>query len=163
LHPERAELVRTPVYPATRNTVTRRETVELLPSGAARIGEQLVVAGRAAAEWRDHYQAAGERRERYEKGWDARQPGGRVVSVDMPSATELERPFEVRAVVEAPHVARAIGRKLRVTAGGRESELSRTYARLSSRKYDLVLAYPWRQDERLEFALPAGWRAERLP
>jgi hypothetical protein len=39
----------------------------------------------------------------------------------------------------------------------READFARTYARLSTRKQDLVLAYPWQHDEEIVYRLPAGW------
>ena len=43
---------------------------------------------------------------------------------------------------------------------GREADMLRCYARLSSRKHDLVLGYPWRQEERVTVKLPAGYAAQ---
>jgi hypothetical protein len=50
-----------------------------------------------------------------------------------------------------------------VPATARESELARSYARLSQRHHDLVLAYPWEQQETFDYELPRGWHAQRLP
>src|SRR5262249_20359519 len=158
------KLVRTPVYSADHNQVARRETWQLQPGGAARGHEDLTIRGQAAPEWREHYQAAGDRRERYEKAWNARVPGAHVTAVDMPSIGERERPVEVRAGIEGPRPGRpGGGASGSVPATARESELARSYARLSTRRYDLVLAYPWEQQETFEFELPNGWRAQRLP
>ncbi len=46
---------------------------------------------------------------------------------------------------------------------GREADLLRSYARLSSRKHDLVLGFPWRQEDRVTVALPPGFAVKRLP
>jgi hypothetical protein len=45
----------------------------------------------------------------------------------------------------------------------RDADFSRTYARLSERKEDLIIAYPWQHDEELVFRLPAGWEVASLP
>ena len=39
----------------------------------------------------------------------------------------------------------------------------RNYARLSQRQHDLVIGYPWTQDERVVTRLPDGWTVGRLP
>ena len=46
---------------------------------------------------------------------------------------------------------------------GREGELLRSYARLSARKHELVLGYPWQQDESVSLTLPSGWAPRRSP
>src|SRR5262249_52738031 len=57
-------LARTPVFGADKNRVARSEKVRLDAGGGAKVAEQLALSGQAAPEWREHYQAAGERRER---------------------------------------------------------------------------------------------------
>ena len=39
----------------------------------------------------------------------------------------------------------------------------RTYARLSTRRLDLVLAYPWQHQEMLKYELPGGYTVTSLP
>jgi tetratricopeptide (TPR) repeat protein/transglutaminase-like putative cysteine protease len=155
--------MRTKVLPARENRVTRRLTVRLAPDGGARLEENVTVAGQAAQEWRSHYQSPGQRRERYEKAMNAAFPGARVLSVAMPHLADLERSVEVQGVATAPTVARSEAGGRVVRAGGRESELSRAYARLSERRWDLILGYPWEQDEEVVYELPAGWTAPELP
>ncbi len=46
---------------------------------------------------------------------------------------------------------------------GRDSELVRSYARLSARRHELVLAYPWQHEEELTFRLPKGWQVASAP
>ena len=41
---------------------------------------------------------------------------------------------------------------------GRDADFVRTYARLSARRQELVLGYPWQHDEELTYRLPSGWR-----
>jgi hypothetical protein len=76
---------------------------------------------------------------------------------------DLEKPVAVRSTVEVPHWARPDGDALLMPALGREADMLRSYARLSERRWDLVLGYPWRQEERVTLTLPAGWAARRLP
>ena len=49
-------------------------------------------------------------------------------------------------------------RSVELPVSGRDPDFVRTYARLSARRQDLVLAYPWQHDEELTYRLPPGWR-----
>ncbi|MBI5480484.1 MAG: DUF3857 domain-containing protein [Deltaproteobacteria bacterium] len=159
----KGRFLHTPVAPAAANRVQRRLHVQLERDGSARVEETMRVKGQAAPEWRQHYQSPGQRRERYEKATNGVFPGARVVSVEMPTLENLEQPVEVRGVVTAPAVARADGDGRVVRLGARESELTRAYARLSQRQSDLLLAYPWQQEEELVYQLPPGWKVRSLP
>jgi hypothetical protein len=137
--------------------------VALAPTGDAEIQENLSIRGQAAAEWREHYQTPGERAERYGRVWDGRFPGARLTSVEMPGMGDRDAPVTVRAAVSVPRFAQATpaqtssGRTLELPVSGRDPDFARTYARLSARRLDLVLAYPWQHDEELTYRLPAGW------
>ncbi len=160
------KLVRTPVLPAERNRVVSDWRVALDADGAARVDEHVVVAGEAAHSWRSHYQTPGERAERYALAWNGRHPGARLDKLAM-QVDDLEKPVEARAIVSVPHWARPQagegGVHLAMPALGHEPDLLKLYARLSSRRYDLILGYPWRQEERVTVTLPSGFRALRLP
>ena len=161
------KLRRTPVLAAQKNRVVTEQAVVLDASGAARVEERVTVAGEVAHEWRYHYQSPGERLERYGKAWSQKHPGARVESVDMPTLPDLERPVEVRAGVDVPDWGRveatSDGGELVLPALGREADMLRSFARLSSRRHDLIIGYPWTQSERVAVALPQGFRARRLP
>jgi hypothetical protein len=45
----------------------------------------------------------------------------------------------------------------------RDGDFVRSYARLSQRRYDLQVAYPWQHEEDLVFRLPPGWGVLRQP
>ena len=163
------QLVRTPVLPAGRNRVNTEWKVALEASGAARVEEHVTIAGEAAHEWRSHYQAPGERMEKYDQAWNGKHPGAKIEKLDM-SVDELEKPVEVRATIYVPHWARpgseggeGEGTGLTMLGLGREPDMLRSYARLSERRFDLVLGYPWRQEERVTVRLPPGYQARRLP
>ncbi len=140
------------------------------PSGEARVTERLTITGQAAPEWREHYQTPGERLDRYAKVWSGRYPGATLLSVDMPGIEDRNQPVTVEAVARcrgsgrsgrAPPTARRPMIDLAVTV--RDADFSRTYARLSERKEDLIIAYPWQHDEELVFRLPPGWEVAGLP
>jgi transglutaminase-like putative cysteine protease/Tfp pilus assembly protein PilF len=157
------KLARTPVLPSTKNRLRSEWRVALAPTGAALVDEAMTVAGEAAHDWRKYYQAPGERQDRYDQQWNKRHPGARVEKLQM-AADELGRPVEVRALVTVPHWARPDGEGgLVMAALGREPDLTGSYAKLSSRKYDLVLGYPFRTEERVTVRIPDGWTVKRLP
>ena len=77
----------------------------------------------------------------------------------MPAIEDRNAPVTVRAGVTVPRLARAAGGgALDLPVTGRDADFVRTYARLSARRQELVLGYPWQHDEELSYRLPAGWR-----
>jgi len=75
-------------------------------------------------------------------------------SVEMPTIADLERSVVVHAKLSLPRLGRAAGNGRAFAVLAHESELARSYARLSERRWDLVLGYPWEQDEKVEYDLP---------
>jgi tetratricopeptide (TPR) repeat protein/transglutaminase-like putative cysteine protease len=157
------KLRRTPVLAAAKNRVATEQLVKLDASGDAKVEEHVTVAGEVAHEWRSHYQSPAERPERYGKAWAQKHPGARLDAIDMPRLDDLERPVEVRASLAVPDWARPEGGELVMQALGRDADMLRSYARLSSRKHDLVLGFPWRQEDKVTVALPPGFAVRRLP
>jgi transglutaminase-like putative cysteine protease len=157
--PEGGLLTETPILPSGASRVERRWQVAVDPTGDAHIDESLSIRGAAAANWREHYQTPGQRAERYGRVWDGRFPGARLASVEMPAIGDRGAPVSVRSVVSVPRFAQTTGAGgLELPVSGRDPDFVRTYARLSARRQDLVLAYPWQHDEELTYRLPAGWR-----
>jgi transglutaminase-like putative cysteine protease len=165
-----ATLTETPVLPSSQNRAVRRWTAILQASGEARVTESLTISGQAAPEWREHYQTPGERLDRYAKVWTGRYPGSSLVSVDMPGIEDRNQPVSVDSVATVPRLGQIVARGADGTASEidlavtvRDADFSRTYARLSERKEDLVIAYPWQHDEELVFRLPPGWEIASVP
>ncbi|HVZ74644.1 MAG TPA: DUF3857 domain-containing protein, partial [Polyangia bacterium] len=153
-----AHLVETPVLAAETNKVARGWRVALAATGDARVEEDLEIHGAAAPDWRAHYQTPGERAERYGRVWEARSPGTRLVSVEMPDLEDRDAPVKIHAVADVPRLAVPVGEgALALPLAVREADFVRTYARLSTRREDLVLDYPWTHEEEITYALPAGW------
>jgi hypothetical protein len=156
------KLVKTPVLPAARNLARGELRVALNTDGSAGIDETLRVAGQAASDWRMRYQAVGERQKRYDEAWNAKQPGAHVETVDMKLG--LGQPVDVKAKVAVPRWARPDGDGvLAMPALGREPELLRGFGGLSTRRHDLVLGFPFREEERVVVKLPAHYTVKRLP
>jgi transglutaminase-like putative cysteine protease len=157
--PHGGVLTETPVLPSGASRVERRWQVAVDVAGDAHIDESLSIRGAAAANWREHYQTPGQRADRYGRVWDGRFPGARLASVEMPAMADRDAPVTVRASVNVPRFGQpASGKALELPVSGRDPDFVRTYARLSVRRQDLVLAYPWQHDEEVTYHLPAGWR-----
>jgi hypothetical protein len=158
--PRGTKLTETPVLPSAENRVDRRWRVELGAGGDARVDEDLTIRGQAAADWREHYQTPGEREERYGRVWEERNPGSRLISLEMPGIEDRESPVAVRSVAEVSRLGVSAGKGLTLPIAVRDADFVRTYARLSTRKQDLVIAYPWQHDEEIVYRLPAGWQLD---
>ncbi|HSS38074.1 MAG TPA: DUF3857 domain-containing protein [Polyangia bacterium] len=156
--PTGGTLTETPILPASASRVERRWDIAVEATGDARVDEKLSIRGQAAPNWREHYQSAGERSDRYGRVWTGRFPGARLTAVDMPAIGDREAPVVVKASASVPRFGQPRGgRALELPISGRDPDFVRTYARLSERHHDLVLAYPWQHDEELVYRLPPGW------
>jgi cellulose synthase operon protein C len=162
--PRTATLVETPVLRPASNRAVRRWQVELDENGTARIEEEIAVSGQAAPEWREHYQTPGERKERFGKVWSSRFPGAILQQLELTGPPDRNVAVVAKSVALVPKLAEPAGSgRLRLPLSAREEDFVRSYARLSQRKHELVLAYPWQQEQELRFRIPAGWRIEQLP
>jgi hypothetical protein len=169
----KGHLSRTPVLAAQHSTVARRFEVHLNPDGSARVRDDLQVSGQSAERWRQHFQSAGTQKERYEKSWNESYPGSKALRVELPGIGDLERPVTLRGEIEVPSWGRPQGQgaapggkrasDLVLRPLGREPDLLRSFARLSQRKYDLILGFPWINQEQVVLNLPPGVAARRLP
>jgi hypothetical protein len=184
----KGHLARTPVLPAPHSTVARRIDVRLSPDGSARVHDDIRVSGQPAERWREHYQSAGEQRERFEKAWNESYPGAKAVRVEFPGLGDLEQSVVARGDLEIPAWGRPQGGSSGGSSGassggsgdgdkggtgatgdlvlrplGRDADLLRNYARLSTRRYDLILGFPWVNQEQVTLTLPSGLSVRRLP
>ena len=157
-------LARTPVLPASANRAARVWKVALAADGSAQVDETVTIKGQAAQEWRVHYQTPGERRERYAKVWNGSRAGARLEAVDMAGVDDPNQPVVVRARALVPHLAQTNERgELLLPSSSRETDLTQTYARLGTRRWPLVLGFPWQHQEELDYRLPDGFRVLRVP
>jgi hypothetical protein len=162
----KGHLTRTPVLPAARNTVSRELVARLQEGGGARVRDQMTVTGQVAQKWREYYQADAAQKERYEKSWNEIFPGARALRVELPGIGDLERPVSLSGEVEVAAWGRPVGEgaaELTLRPLGRDPDLLRSFARLSSRKHELVLGFPWRNRERVTVKLPPGFSVRRAP
>jgi hypothetical protein len=162
--PRTATLAETPVFPASANRAFRRWRADLDAEGGAAVSEELTITGQAAPDWRVHYQTPGEREERLSKVWSGRFPGTRLEHMSFEGIEDRNHPVVVRSEVRIPRLGAArSGGALDLPITSRDGDFVRSYARLSQRRHDLQVAYPWQHEEELLFRLPAGWRVLRRP
>ncbi|HRI53869.1 MAG TPA: DUF3857 domain-containing protein, partial [Pseudomonadota bacterium] len=169
----KGHLVRTPVLPAKSSVVARRFSVQLEPGGGARVADELRITGQSAERWREHFQTPGAQKERYEKSWNEVYPGAKALRIALPGITDRDKPVMLSGEVEVPKWGRPQGAGAELTKGaggdlvlralGRDPDLSRSFARLSQRRYDLVLGFPWTNQEEVTVRLPATMAVRRLP
>ena len=157
-------LTRTPVFPASANRAEREWKVALERDGSGHVDESVTIKGQAAQEWRLHYQTPGERRERYAKVWNNRNVGSRLESVSMPGVEDPNLPVRVRARAWVPNLAQPQDRgEIHLPMSSREPDLTQTYARLGTRRWPLVLGFPWQHEEVLHYRFADGLRLVRTP
>ncbi len=159
--PRGSKLDETPVLPAIKNRVQRRWIATLAPEGGARIEEEIAVSGQAAPEWREHYETPGERSERFARVWEGRFPGAVLEKVELVGVEDRNLPVIARSVATVPTLAEETkDGSWRLPVSAREPDLVRSYARLSRRRQEFLLGYPFRHEEDLTFVLPPGFSIE---
>lgn len=165
-------LTKTPVLPAAQSLVNRQLQVQLQPSGAARVVEHIEVSGQSAAKWREHYHVAGSQKERYEKVWNDTYPGSKALRVELPSINDLEKAVTLKGELEVPSWGRPQESRVGQSQGksdlvlrllGREPDLLRSFARLSQRRYDLILGFPWTHRDQVTVRLSGAQKLRRQP
>jgi hypothetical protein len=111
-----------------------------------------------------HYQTPGEIRERYAKVWNGRNSGARLESVNMTGIEDRNQPVHVRSTAWVPHLGQPQEHgELNLPSSSRETDLTQTYARLSTRRWPLVLGFPWEHQEVLHYRFPEGYSLLRAP
>ncbi|MDX2021560.1 MAG: DUF3857 domain-containing protein [Deltaproteobacteria bacterium] len=161
--PGGSQLVTTPVLPSQTNRALRTWDADVSADGTATINEVVRIVGQAAPEWRQHYQTEGERLEKYGKVWNARYPGATVQDLKFTGVGDPNEPVQVTAKINVPALAEPQGEQYLLPLSSRPPEYLRAYARLSERRTDLLLAYPWQHEETLSYRLPEGFVAVQVP
>jgi cellulose synthase operon protein C len=164
VNPRGATWVQTPVLPSSASRASRSWMVDLDREGGARIEELVTITGQSAPEWREHYQTPGERQDRFSKVWNGRLPGAVLEALEMEGIEDRNRPVTVRSVARVPRLAEEAGAGLwHLPVAAREPEFVRSYARLSQRRHELLVAFPWQHEEVLTYRVPQGWQVAALP
>ncbi len=163
----KGHMARTPVLPSHQSITRRVQTVQLEESGKAKVSEVLTVSGQNASQYRDHFQNPSSQKERYEKAWNESFPGTQALAVEVPDIANLEKTVTLRGELMVPKWGRPPSGggagALSLRPLGREPDLLRSYARLSSRRYDLVLGFAWVSQDEVTVHLPPRFAVHRLP
>jgi hypothetical protein len=138
--------------------------VDARPDGGASVTEHLAVSGQAAASWRQHYQAPGERKDRVTKVWRSRFPGAILEDQKFQGIEDPNQQVTVESRVTLPHFGeRPLTSVWHLPVTAQRPHFVGSYAKLSTRKLPLELEYPWAHEEALAYEVPAGWRILEWP
>jgi transglutaminase-like putative cysteine protease len=140
-----SRLIVTPVLPATHNVTETDLALEIGPEGTTKVEGHSEISGQMAPDYRRAYQAEVSRRANFEQAWSQSYPGLSVQSLQVSNLSELESPVSLRFHMSVPHLLEIVGggRGRRFNPFGTGSSYLETYAPLSRRKYDEVLAFPF--------------------
>lgn len=154
----------TPEAPAELSTTSTTYRVSLEADGSASLVGESQVAGLAAAGYRQAYAAPSGRAASFEKSWARSFPGVEVARFDLSDPRQLEEDVELSYDLSIPGYADvSLDGSLHMTPTRSAGGLVESFAALSSRRYDLVLRYPWTTRFRYEIELPPGYVATGLP
>jgi hypothetical protein len=157
-----AELRKTPVLEADRNTRTRNLQVHLTADGSAQVSGDEIVTGSDAAGYRDYYQAPGTRAERFERTLGALYPGLKLEDQRFETLADLEQPVRYSYRIHVPQLARWDGDELRLPPSVLH-DLLQDMARLPKRRHALDLQGTRTYIEERNVKLPDGMFAADLP
>jgi tetratricopeptide (TPR) repeat protein len=161
--PGGGRLVRTPLSTPDRNRTSI--DFELRPDGggdgggAVRIGIQGVL----APDLRMRFFGEADVRGLAEKTLSELFPGIRVSAASVRNIGEPDRPLEIQAEFQSPHLARPSAEGLDAPLLGRETFYQRLYAVLNQRTTDLELGPPWTVEWSVRWEPPPGLRLQTPP
>jgi hypothetical protein len=153
----------TPFDRAANNVTTSDFKIRLGLNGSAEIDGASTVTGVAAADYRTAYQSESTRRAVFEEAWSRTFPGLKVRNVTTSDLSALEHDVELRFSLQVPGFGRPEGSGLSFTPFGEMRPYVESYAPLSTRRYDLILTYPWVNRFHHSYALPVGMVPAALP
>lgn len=160
--PNDARLARTPVLDPTRSRRERTLQVQLAADGSAVIDGTEDVRGSDAAGYRDRYQAAGTRDDRFERQLATIFSGADLQSQQFSNLEDREAPIHFTYRASVPQLARRDGNELRLEVSV-IGDLVRSLARTPARRYSLDLGSTSSYLERRIVRVPAGMRVTELP
>jgi transglutaminase-like putative cysteine protease len=159
--PNGAELRKTPIHAADQSRRTRTLRVQLEADGSATVDGEEIVAGADAAGYRDHYQAVGTRKERFQRALGDLYPGLTLEAQSFESLSDIEQPVKYKYQIKVPQLATLDNGELRIALSTMR-DLS-GMARLPTRKHTLDLRGNRSYREQRSVRLPKGMSATNLP
>jgi Flp pilus assembly protein TadD len=137
--------------------------VALRVDGSAAISGRTTVAGENAPEYRRSYQTPATRKATFEQGWAQAFPGLTVQQVSLNDPGNLDEDVKLNYQMNVPRYAEVSPKALRFFPFGSTRAYTQTYAPLSERRYDLMLAQPWVTSYEFQYTLPPEFSAELPP
>jgi tetratricopeptide (TPR) repeat protein len=159
--PNSAELRQTPIHPATESRRTRTLRVQLQTDGSATVDGEEIVAGAEAAGYRDHYQALGTRKERFERALGDLYPGLTLESQTFESLADIEKPVHYRYQIKVPQLATLDNGELRIAPSTMRELIG--MARMPTRRFTLDLRGNRSYREERAVQLPKGMTVSSIP
>jgi len=154
----------TPEAPPELSTTLTSYRVEVDLDGSAALVGTSQVSGLAAAGYRQSYAAASGRASSFERSWARSFPGVKVAGFDISDPRKLEEDVQLSYELVVPGYADVtLDGGLSFSPTRSASELAENFAALSSRRFDLVLRYPWTTSFRYQVELPSGYALTSLP
>ena len=148
---------------AEQNAVHSEYEVTLDASGKATLKGKTRVNGVSAPDYRRSYAAASTRKQTWEAAWSRSFPGLAVKELELSDLTDIEKEVIASFTLEVPRYAVSEDAGLAFSPFGQGRTYVESYAPLSERKQDLVLAYPWSNGFTYRYTLPKELAAAELP
>ena len=158
------KFVTTPVLGSEENLTSEVYEAAIRPDGGIQFTLSGEVVGQYAPFFRRAYEEEKNRENDLMRTWGAVLPNIKISEIDFGNLKELEKPVRYSFKASAPNYA-VIDESGGMGFAGfiQKLHLTRRYASLSKRKYDLALAFPWSLKASFVFALPSGYKVVSLP
>ncbi len=154
----------TPEAPASLSVTSNRHRVELGADGKATMIGSRTVSGLAAPGYRQTYASASGRVASFEQSWARSFPGATVSSFELSDPRRLEQDVKLDFELAIPGFADvALDGSLSFAPTRSAGSLVESFAALSSRRYDVVIRYPWTTEFSYDIQLPEGYVPASLP
>ena len=120
--------------------------------------------GQYNAYYRNSYQEEEMRKELLEKRWRASVPGSEVLDLEFSDLKDLEKDVWYSYKIKAPNYAmKGDDGALSFKSFFGGYDLTKNYANLSERKYDIMIDFPWTGVKNINYTLPEGYRVVETP
>ena len=161
---DKREFLTTPVFGPDVNTNTDVYNVSLDEEGGILIEGKRDLKGQFNGYYRQQFQEEKTRKQNLEKSWRQNVPNAELEELEFSDLKNLEKEVSYTYRLKAGNFATKNddgSMSLKPFFGG--YDLTKTYASLSERKYDLVLDFPWIGSKTVKYKLPEGYSAVEIP
>ncbi len=154
---------RIPTSPASANGTRYTTRITLAADGHA-VGERYAeYSGLYNPIVRGNYENRAKARDTVEEQLVAQYPGGKCLAVELSNLEDYSDAETLKYSFDIPNFGTPQGNQLSIPTVFFPQDLSRKYAGLSKREYDLVLPYRWSRELKLIVTIPDGWKVTEQP